>query len=101
MSADPAALQAYIAQQQAEAGLVNRIARHGVEAPGVIRSLSPTGRSDLGGGREVEGTVTITPADGAPFDAHVMQHVMAEAVATLTAGRAVTAKSARSAWRAA
>lgn len=71
---------------------IERLAQHGVDAPGVIRSVRPTGGSDLGGGREVEVAVTIQPPGVPPIEATAVQSLPPGHLERLTVGRAVTVK---------
>lgn len=41
----------------------------GVEHPATINSLSPTGKTDVGGGVEYQIAVTVSPEGGAPYEA--------------------------------
>jgi hypothetical protein len=81
-----------MAAQAAAAQLANKLGAQGVEAPGVIRAIRPTGETDLGGGQRTELDVTIAPADGSPYQTTVSQSFLPAQLEGLTLGSAVTVK---------
>ena len=81
-----------MASQIAAAQLANKLGAQGVEAPGVIRAIRPTGESDMGGGQRTELDVTIAPDGGSPYDATVSQSFLLAQLEGLTPGGAVTVK---------
>jgi hypothetical protein len=84
-------IEAMAAAEATERDSIERAAA-GVDAPGTIRAVHPTGGSDLGGGREVELEVTIQPEQGAPIETRFRQHVQPAHIGRLAAGRAVTVR---------
>src|SRR5687768_18296067 len=64
MKAEPAEWQARAATDAAYAAFVRNVHKRGVEAPGVIRTIQPTGETDLGGGRVVDLVVSIAQPGG-------------------------------------
>ena len=88
LAADPAAMQAFVDGEQTDADRLNRIAQHGVEARGTIRSVALTGAADLGGGRGVE--VVVVLQDGTETVVH--QQIPQAHIERLVAGHPVTVK---------
>lgn len=66
---DMAAMAAYSAK-------VNKIAQSGVEAPGVIHSITATGTPDMSGGTMHAIAVTYRPEGGDPVEATVEQSLL-------------------------
>ena len=60
----------------------------GVQVPATITSLTPTGKVDFGGGKELVFGVTVEPAGGQPYAASFNQYM----VDSVMAGVAVGAK---------
>jgi len=81
-----------MAAQAAAAQLANKLGAQGVEAPGVIRAIRPTGETDMGGGQKTEVDVTIAPADGSAYDTTITQSFLAAQLEGLDAGGAITVK---------
>lgn len=52
---------------------VNRLASDFVEHPATIRSLQPTGETDMGGGTGYQVTVEVQPQGGTPYTATFFQ----------------------------
>jgi hypothetical protein len=63
------------ASQMALANRGKRLMDHGVETPAHIDSMEATGATDTPGGAEHNITVTITPADGAPYTVTTNQYI--------------------------
>jgi hypothetical protein len=78
--------------QAAYAQLVNKLGRVGVQAPGAVNALRPTGQSDMGGGQWTELDVTITPSAGTPYQATVKQSFLPSQLEGLSVGTAVGVK---------
>ena len=76
----------------AAAQLANKLGAQGVEAPGVIRAIRPTGETDMGGGQKTEVDVTIAPAEGSSYDTTITQSFLATQLEGLDAGGAITVK---------
>ena len=53
-----------MAAQAAYAQKAQKLHAQGIEAPGQVHAIRPTGTTDVGGGQEVDFDVTITPAGG-------------------------------------
>lgn len=81
-----------VAGQAAYAQLANKLAASGVEAPGVIHSMRPTGQSDMGGGQQVAFEVSIRPADGEPFQTTITQSMLPAQLEGISEGGAITVK---------
>src|SRR5437588_2546603 len=76
----------------AAAQLANKLGAQGVEAPGVIRAIRPTGETDMGGGQKTEVDVTIAPAGGSSYDTTIKQSFLAAQLEGLDTGGAITVK---------
>ena len=74
------------------AQFAQRVMKRGVEAPGVIRTIRPTERTDLGGGRPVDLVVSVEVGEGERVDAQVRQHLVPAQLQTLREGGSVTVK---------
>jgi hypothetical protein len=78
--------------QAAYAQLAQKLHQSGVEAPGVIHSIRPTGQTEMGGGQKVEFDVSIKPADGDPFQTTIAQSMLPAQMEGLSDGKAITVK---------
>lgn len=92
MTMQPEQWQARAAQEKAYADFVQNVHKRGVEAPGVIRTIEPTGQTDLGGGQAVDFVVSVETTDGERVDMQVHQHILAAQLDALRPGGAVTVK---------
>jgi hypothetical protein len=81
-----------MAAQMAAAQLANRLGSQGVEAPGVIRDVRPTGETDMGGGQRTEVDVTIAPDGGTPYDTTITQSFLPAQLEGLAPGGPITVK---------
>jgi hypothetical protein len=80
------------AGQMAYAQLAQKLAQSGVEAPGVVHSITPTGNTDFGGGQETAFEVSIKPADGEPFQTTITQSMLPAQLEGIQDGSAITVK---------
>ncbi len=78
--------------QVAYAQLMQKLATSGVEAPGVIHTIRPTGQTDMGGGQMTEFDVSIKPASGEPYPATISQSMLPAQMEGLSEGQAITVK---------
>jgi hypothetical protein len=79
--------------QAAYAQTAQKLAQSGVEAPGVIHSIRPTGETDMGGGQKTEFDVSIRPADGGdPFQTTISQSMLPAQMEDLSEGKSITVK---------
>ncbi|HEX8066520.1 MAG TPA: DUF3592 domain-containing protein [Thermoleophilaceae bacterium] len=79
--------------QAAYAQMAQKLAQSGVEAPGVIHSIRPTGETDMGGGQRTEFDVSIRPADGGdPFQTTISQSMLPAQMEDLSEGKSITVK---------
>ncbi len=76
----------------AYAQLANKLGAQGVEAPGVIRAIRPTGETDMGGGQKTEVDVTIAPDGGTPYETTITQSFLAAQLEGLAEGAPITVK---------
>src|SRR3954471_23106833 len=70
------AMQMPTADDAAYAQLAQRLAAGGVSTPATITSVTPTGRTDIGGGAWCSVGVTVEPAGGAPYPATFTQSLI-------------------------
>ncbi|HEX8075142.1 MAG TPA: DUF3592 domain-containing protein [Thermoleophilaceae bacterium] len=78
--------------QAAYAQMAQKLAQSGVEAPGVIHSIRPTGETDMGGGQKTEFDVSIRPAEGEPFQTTISQSMLPAQMEDLSEGKSITVK---------
>lgn len=76
----------------AQAQLYAKISQSGVEAPGVIHSIRPTGQTDFGGGQQTEFDVSIRPAAGEPYQTTISQSMLPAQMEGLSEGMSITVK---------
>jgi hypothetical protein len=78
--------------QAAAAQLAQKLHRAGVEAPGVIHAIRPSGRSQFGGGQQVDFDVSVRPATGEPFQTTISQSMLPAQLEGISEGGAITVK---------
>jgi hypothetical protein len=78
--------------QAAESAKMQKIATAGVEAPGVIHAIRPTGQTDISGGQKVDFDVSIRPAAGDLFQTTITQSMLPAQMEGLSEGQAITVK---------
>ena len=78
--------------QAAYAQLAQKLAASGVEAPGVVHSIRPTGQTDISGGQQVDFDVSIRPTDGDPFQTTISQSMLPAQLEGIAEGAAITVK---------
>ena len=78
--------------QAAYAQLAQKLHASGVEAPGVVHSIRPTGQTDVGGGQQVEFDVSIRPAEGDPYQTTISQSMLPAQLEGIAEGAAITVK---------
>lgn len=71
--------------------LAQKLSASGVEAPGVITTITP-GEQEFGGSVSAVFEVTIAPADGDPFPATIKQSMLQAAIDDLSTGDAITVR---------
>jgi hypothetical protein len=81
-----------MAGQAAYAQMAQKLAQSGVEAPGVVHSVTPTGSTDIGGGQETRFEVSIKPGDGEPFQTTITQSMLPAQLEGISEGSAITVK---------
>jgi hypothetical protein len=81
-----------IGGQAAYAQKANKIGQQGIEAPGVLHAIRPSGQTEFGGGQMVSFDVTITPAGGQPYDATIEQSMLPAQLEGIAEGGAITVK---------
>ena len=78
--------------QMAYAQLAQKLAQSGVEAPGVVHAVRPTGESEFGGGQKVDFDVSIRPAQGDPFPTTIRQSMLPAQLEGLSEGQPITVR---------
>jgi hypothetical protein len=82
-----------MAGQMAYAQLAQKLGQSGVEAQGVVHSITATGNTDMGGGQETQFDVSIKPADGSdPFSTTITQSMLPAQLEGISEGAAITVK---------
>jgi Protein of unknown function (DUF3592) len=96
-----AAQQAGQAAQQATQGVGHqaeqrdravKLNQSGVNYPATLTSLRETGKSDVGGGKEVEFTVQVKPATGDTYTATFTQFMVASVMEQVHEGSEITVR---------
>ena len=78
--------------QAAYAQLAQKLHQSGVEAPGVVHSIRPSGQTDISGGQQVEFDVSIKPAAGEPYQTTISQAMLPAQMEGLSEGKSITVK---------
>ncbi len=81
-----------MAAQAAEAQKMQKIATAGVEAPGVIHAIRPSGQTEISGGQRVDFDVSIRPEGGEPFQTTITQSMLPAQLEGLSEGQPITVK---------
>jgi hypothetical protein len=81
-----------MAAQAATAQKMQKLAAAGVEAPGVIHAIRPTGQTDISGGQNVDFDVSIRPAEGDPYQTTITQSMLPAQMESIAEGAAITVK---------
>jgi hypothetical protein len=69
-----------------------RLNATGVSTPATITALTPTGRTDAGGGSEYSIGVDVEPAGGGAYNATFTQYLLEGQVRSLNVGLPITVK---------
>jgi len=80
------------AEAAAYAQLAQKLHAAGVEAPGVVHSIRPTGNTDMGGGQETQFDVSVKPAAGDPYQTTITQAMLPAQLEGISEGAAITVK---------
>jgi hypothetical protein len=78
--------------QAAYAQTAQRLAQSGVEAPGVIHSMTPTGKTDFGGGQQIAFDVSFRPEGGEPVQTTITQSMLPAQLSGLSDGKTITVR---------
>lgn len=81
-----------MAAQAAYAQKAQKLSAAGVEAPGEVHAIRPTGTTDMGGGQETDFDVTISPPGGQPYQTTVRQSMLPAQLEGIAVGAAITVK---------
>jgi hypothetical protein len=88
----PSMGQMNMGAQAGEAQKMQKIANAGVEAPGVIHAIRPSGQTEFGGGQKVDFDVSIRPATGDPYQTTITQSMLPAQLEGISEGQAITVK---------
>lgn len=78
--------------QAAYAQLANKLGASGVEAPGVVHAIRPSGQTDMSGGQNVDFDVSIRPAAGDPYQTTITQSMLPAQLEGIAEGASITVK---------
>ena len=78
--------------QAAYAQMAQKLYQSGVDAPGVIHSIRPTGQTDMGGGQQIEFDVSIKPEGGEAYQTTISQAMLPAQMEDLSEGKSITVK---------
>jgi cold shock CspA family protein len=81
-----------MAGQAAEAQKMQKLATAGVEAPGVIHAIRPSGQTEISGGQRVDFDVSIRPASGEPYQTTITQSMLPAQLEGLSEGQSITVR---------
>ena len=81
-------MQGQVAYQQ----LAQKLHTRGIEAQGVVHSITPTGQTDFGGGQQIDFAVSIRPAVGDPYQTTIRQSMLPAQLEGISEGAAITVK---------
>ena len=71
---------------------VLKLNQSGVQMPANITSLTPTGKVDLGGGKEIVFGVQVEPPGGQPYDASFNQYMVDSVMEGVAPGRKINVR---------
>ena len=69
-----------------------KLNQSGVNTPATIRSMSETGKTDMGGGKEIAFDVEVRPASGAAYENTFTQSMQPSVLETLNPGTEITVR---------
>jgi hypothetical protein len=78
--------------QAAYAQTAQKLARQGVEAPGIVHTVRHTVEKEFGGSEKIEFDVSIRPAGGEPYQTTIKQSMLPAQLEGLSEGSAITVK---------
>jgi hypothetical protein len=78
--------------QAAYAQMAQKLYASGIDAPGVIHSIRPTGQTDMGGGQLTEFDVSIKPDGGEAYQTTISQSMLPAQMEELAEGKSITVK---------
>ena len=81
-----------MAAQAAYAQTAQKLYASGIEAPGVVHSIRPTGQTDVGGGQQTEFDVSIRPEGGEPYQTTISQSMLPAQLEELSEGATITVR---------
>jgi hypothetical protein len=78
--------------QAAYAQMAQKLHQSGVEAPGVVHDIRPSGQTEMGGGQQVEFDVSIKPTTGDPYQTTIKQSMLPAQMEGISEGQSITVK---------
>lgn len=78
-----------VGDQAAYRDKLMKLNRSGVETPATVKSMTETGNSDMGGGKEIRFDVEVTPAGDAPYAATFTQFMIQSSMEAVSEGSEV------------
>jgi hypothetical protein len=69
-----------------------KLNQSGVNTPATIKSMSETGKTDMGGGKEIAFDVEVRPAGGAPYENTFTQSMQPSVLESLGPGTEITVR---------
>jgi hypothetical protein len=81
-----------MAAQAAEAQKMQKIASSGIEAPGVVHAIRPSGQVEISGGQRVDFDVSIRPQGGEPYQTTITQSMLPAQLEGLSEGQSITVR---------
>ncbi len=81
-----------IGDQRAYQQKAMRLNEAGVNHPATVNGMTPTGNTDVGGGKEIQFEVEVQPAGGAPYANTFTQFMMDGSISGVEAGSTITVR---------
>jgi hypothetical protein len=69
-----------------------KLNQSGVNMPATVKAMSETGKTDMGGGKEIAFEVEVRPADGPAYDNTFTQSMQASLLESLQPGAEITVR---------
>ena len=69
-----------------------KLNQSGVEHPATVKTLTETGNSDVGGGKEIQFEIEVRPADANPYAATFKQFMVQSVMDSISEGSQITVR---------
>jgi hypothetical protein len=69
-----------------------KLNQSGVEHPATVKTLTETGNSDVGGGKEIQFEIEVRPADANPYAATFTQFMVQSVMDSVSEGSQITVR---------